>query len=199
MNSLNLDQQSTTPKTIDPITDLHALRLPANYGVTLGVKKLLTTVPVGKPKKSSFFRSHTDEAMRFPAMLLENKEANESYLVMPYVAQSISELVRPMVLHAVIDRQNNVSLVPVPLPDSSGKRNPWHESLAQAVEHAKSKWIRISANMHLGNYEVYEAEGALPDPDWPSCTMDELVRIAFRGKIIDSLEHPVVQSLLGRI
>ena len=199
MHSLNLDQQPITPKAIDPITDLHALRLPANYGVTLGVKKLLTTVPVTKPKKSSFFRSHTDEAMRFPAMLLENKEANESYLVLPYVAQSISELVRPMMLHAVIDRQNNVSLVPVPLPDSSGKRNPWHESLAQAVEYAKNKWIRISSNMHLGNYEVYEAEGALPDPDWPSCTMDELVRIAFRGKIIDSLEHPAVQSLLGRI
>ena len=194
-------QNSNSPSQPDsaPVNDLSALRLPANYGGTLGVKKLLTTVPVTKPKKSSFFRSHTNEAMRFPAMLLENKEANESYLVMPYVAQSISELVRPMVLHAVIDRQNNVSLVPVPLPDSSGKRNPWHESLAQAVEHAKSKWIRISANMHLGNYEVYEAEGALPDPDWPSCTMDELVRIAFRGKIIDSLEHPAVQSLLGRI
>ena len=194
-------QNSNSPSQPDsaPVNDLSALRLPANYGGTLGVKKLLTTVPVTKPKKSSFFRSHTDEAMRFPAMLLENKEANESYLVTPDVAQSISELVRPVVLQAAIDRQNNMFLIPVPLPDSSGKRNPWHESRAQAVEHAKSKWIRISSNMHLGNYEVYEAEGTLPDPEWPSCTMDELVRIAFRGKITDSLEHPVVQSLLGRV
>ena len=151
-------QNSNSPSQSDsaPVNDLSALRLPANYGGTLGVKKLLTTVPVTKPKKSSFFRSHTDEAMRFPAMLLENKEANESYLVTPDVAQSISELVRPVVLQAAIDRQNNMFLIPVPLPDSSGKRNPWHESLAQAVEHAKSKWIRISSNMHLGNYEVYD-------------------------------------------
>ena len=194
-------QNGTVPNQASSttISDLKSLRLPANYGATLGVKKLLTNVPVCKPKKSNFFRSHADEVMCVPAMLLENREANESYLVTPDVAQSISELVRPVVLHAAIDRQNNLFLIPVPLPDSSGKRYQWHESLAQAVEYAKRKWIRISANMQLGGYDVYEAEAALPDPEWPSCTMDELVRLAFRGKIIDSLEHPAVQSLLGRV
>ena len=40
-------------------TDLKSLRLPANYGATLGVKKLLTNVLVGKPKKPQFFRTHS--------------------------------------------------------------------------------------------------------------------------------------------
>jgi hypothetical protein len=194
-------QDQNTPKLPAPSTstDLKSLRLPANYGATLGVKKLLTIVLVGRPKKPQFFRTHASEDMTFPAMILENKESRESYVVVPEVAQEISELVRPVMLHAAIDRQNNVFLIPVPLPGEDGTRNPWHESLAQAVEHAKAKWIRIAANMHVGGYDVYEAEGALPDPEWPEHGIDALVEVAFRGKIISSFDHPVVQSLLGKI
>ena len=199
MQAQTTSTQSTTPVVPTTSTDLNSLRLPANYGATLGVKKLLTNVLVGKPKKSNFFRTHKSDDMTFPAMILENKEARESYVVVPEVAQEISELVRPVMLHATIDRQNNVSLIPVPLPGEDGTRNPWHESLAQAVEHAKLKWIRITANMHAGGYDVYEAEGELPEPEWPSHTIEATVEVAFRGKIITSLDHPVVQSLLGRI
>ncbi len=193
-NPSNQTQANTTPPS-----DLKSLRLPANYGATLGVKKLLTNVPVGKSKKLQFFRTHLSEDMTFPAMILENKESRESYLVVPEVAQEISELVRPVALHAAIDRQNNVFLIPVPLPGEDGSRNPWHESLAQAVEYAKLKWIRITANMHAGSYDVYEAQNELPEPEWPAHDIDALVQVAFRGKIVTSLDHPIVQSLLGRI
>lgn len=197
MQTQTTPQPSTTLPTAG--TDLKALRLSANYGATLGVKKLLTNVLVGKPKKPQFFRTHESEAMTFPAMILENKEARESYLVVPEVAQEIAELVRAVRLHAAIDRQNNVFLIPVPLPGEDGTRNPWHESLAQAVEYAKLKWIRTSANMHVGGYDIYEAQAELPEPEWPADDIDALVQVAFRGKIIISLDHPVVQSLLGKI
>ena len=185
--------------TITATTSIDALRLPSNFGATLGVKKLLTTVPVSKPKKPQFFRTHAADEMTFAAMFLEQKETRESYVVLPNVAQEISELVRPVMLHAAIDRQNNVFLIPVPLPGEAGTRNPWHESLAQAVELAKLKWLRLTANMHTGSYDVYEAEGALLEPEWPAHGIDALVEVAFRGKIITGLDHPVVQSLLGRV
>ncbi len=199
MQTQTTSTQSATPVASATSTDLKSLRLPANYGATFGVKKLLTSVPVGRPKKAQFFRTNKSGDMTFPAMILENKEARESYVVVPEVAQGISEQVRPVMLHAAIDRQNNVLLIPVPLPGEDGTRNPWHESLAQAVEHAKLKWIRITANMHTGGYDVYEAEGELPEPEWPALDIDALVQVAFRGKIITGLDHPVVQSLLGRI
>ena len=195
MQTQTTQKQSTTTTG----TDLKSLRLPANYGASLGVKKLLTNVLVGRPKKSNFFRTHPSDEMTFPAMILENKEARESYVVVPDVAQEISELVRPVMLHAAIDRQNNVFLIPVPLPGEAGTRNQWHESLAQAVEYAKLKWIRITANMHVGGYDVNEAQADLPEPEWPAHDIDSLVQVAFRGKIITSLDHPVVQSLLGRV
>ena len=180
-------------------TDIQSLRLPPNYGATLGVKKLLIKVSVDKPKKEHFFRTHLSEEMTFCAMLLEQKEVGEKYLASAEIAQVIPELVRPVRLHAAIDRQNNVFLIPVPLPGESGARNPWHESLAQAVELAKSKWLRISANMHTGGYDVYVAEGPLPDPEWPEVDIETLIEVAFRDKIITTLDHPMVQMLLGRV
>jgi len=178
--------------------DLKNVRLPTNYGATLGVKKLLTTIQVGRPKKAQFFRTHQSEDMVFPSMILENNEAQETYVVFPEVAQAISELVRPVFLHAAIDRQNNVFLIPVPLPGDSGVRHPAHESLAQAVEYAKVKWIRLNFNKHISGYDIYQAEALLPEPEWPSGDIESYVQVAFRGRVITSLDHPVIQAHLGR-
>ena len=67
------------------------------------------------------------------------------------------------------------------------------------MELAKSKWIRLSANMTGGAYDVFEAQADLPEPDWQEHGLDQYIEVAFRGKIIKDLEHPVVQSLLGRV
>lgn len=176
-----------------------SLRLTQNFGEALGVKKVLTTVPVGRPPKDRFFRTHTSPSWVFPTWILENKTSGEAYLVSAEVASALGDQVRPVELHAAIDRQNNPFLIPIPLPEPSGTRNPWHESLAKAVERAKSVWLRISANKVLGGYDIYEATAKLPDPVWPSVTMDELLEVAFKGRIITDDDHPIVQERLGRI
>ena len=38
--------------------DLNALKLSQDYADTVGVKKILATVPVGKPNKQDFVRVH---------------------------------------------------------------------------------------------------------------------------------------------
>jgi hypothetical protein len=176
-----------------------SLRLTQNFGESLGVKKVLATVPVGRPSKDRFFRTHTSQSWVFPTCILENKAAGETYVVSPEVASVLGDLVRPVELYAVIDRQNNPSLISIPLPGPNGVRNPWHESLIQAVERAKSVWLRISANKDVGGYDIYEATAKLPDPVWPDTTMDELLETAFWGRIITDPDHPVVQDRMGRV
>ena len=176
-----------------------SLRLTQNFGEALGVKKVLTTVPVGRPSKDRFFRTHSSPSWVFPAWILENKASGETYLVSAEVASALGDQVRPVELHAAIDRQNNPFLTPIPLPGPNGVRNRWHESLAQAVERSKSVWLRISANKDLGGYDIFEATAKLPDPVWPDITMDELLEVAFRGRIITSVDHPIVQERLGNI
>lgn len=176
-----------------------SLRLTQNFGETLGVKKVLTTVPVGRPSKDRFFRTHPSPSWVFPAWILENKVSGETYLVSAEVASVLGGLVRAVELYTAIDRQNNVFFIPIPLPGPNGVRNPWHESLLQAVMRARLIWLRITANKDLGGYEIFEAAAKLPEPIWPDITLDELLAIAFRGRIITNPDHPVVQEKLGGV
>lgn len=180
-----------------PQLNINSLRLKLGYGETLSVKKVLVTVPVKKPNKATFFRIRDGEEWEFPALILERKEDNETYLVTADVAELVNGLVRAAMLYLAVDRKGNPTLVPVPLPGIDGRRNIWHESLLQAVELGKAKWVRVVPNMPAGANDVLEAQSVLDEPQWPANTMDQLVEIAFRGKIITDISHPVIQGLLG--
>jgi len=51
--------------------------------------------------------------------------------------------------------------------------------------------------MSLGAYEIFEASGDLPEPVWPDFSFQEILRIAFRERIVDRPDHPLVQRLRG--
>ena len=74
---------SSAPNPFDPA----ALRLDQAFAKTIGVKKLLTTVPVRKPNRQDFVRVHSGPAFRLtPAAIIELKEDREVYLVTPAMA-----------------------------------------------------------------------------------------------------------------
>lgn len=181
-----------------PGLDLDALRLPQDFGGTLGVSRQLTRVPVRKPSKTEFFRVRPGEDWRLQTMILELKEEGETYLLAPAVWDALPGLVRPAVLHTAIDRRNNVFLVPVPLPGPDGRRNSWHESLAGILQRAETEWVRCVANKAIGGYDLLVAEAELPEPQWPKESFRELVGIAFRGRVIETFDHPLISQLQGR-
>jgi len=59
------------------------------------------------------------------------------------------------------------------------------------------RWIRLKANMALGAYEIFEASGTIPDPVWPDLSFQELLRIGFRDRLVDRIDHPVIKRLRG--
>jgi hypothetical protein len=62
-----------------------------------------------------------------------------------------------------------------------------------------TRWIRMKANMSLGAYEITVAESVVADPVWPDLSFQELVRIAYRDRMITTLDHPVIKRLRGLI
>jgi hypothetical protein len=192
---LNLDTPTPEP---DPKDDIGQLRLPQNFGHTLGVLKVLINVPVGKPRPEQFFRTHKSQEMVFPGLLYEDQTNRESYLVMPRYAEFFGRLARPTDLYLAVDTRATPLLIPVSRPGEDGRLNPWHESRGQAVLKSRDFWVRIAANQAAGVYDVFVAAGHLPEPQWPEESLDELIRIAFRGKIVDNPDHPVIQGLQGR-
>ena len=122
--------------------DIDTYRITQAYGETLGSKKLITIVSVTKPPKGRFFRTSRDPGNTVDVYVLEDKVEGTFHLVSPQVAVALGGLVRPIALHLAVDRANNPFLIPVPFPSENGTRNPWHQSLLNAIEAAKEKWIR---------------------------------------------------------
>jgi hypothetical protein len=53
--------------------------------------------------------------------------------------------------------------------------------------------------MSLGGYEVFRASGQLAAPEWPELPFRQLLSIAFKGRFIDTLDHPVLRKLRGEV
>lgn len=184
---------------IGSLTDFESLRLNTNYAENYSVKKVLVVVPVKKPNKDKFFRVREGAEWEFATFVLEKKEDNEVYLVTREIADVLGSLVRAVVLYSAIDRKSNPFLIPVTLPGLDGRRNNWHESLQQGVNRAKQIWIRAVPNMSIGSYDILEATGSITEPNWTEHTMQQLLEVAFRNKIIKNIDDPIVQGLLGAI
>jgi len=53
--------------------------------------------------------------------------------------------------------------------------------------------------MNANQYEITRSINDLGFPRWPKQSMEELVNDAFAGRIIDSLDHPYIRQIQGRI
>lgn len=198
-NSTNHTKNEIKPETLATPSLISQLRLPADFDQNYGAKRVLINVPIGKPTKEKFFRVHPDLDNTFDAVVLELKEQGEVYVLLPDLTDLVGNLARKVRLYLAVDRGGNPFLIPVTLPDLDGSHNRWHASLDQSLDIARDKWVRISANRSLGTYDVHVANSALEDPVWPEEDLASLVEIAFRGKIITSEKHPIIDTILGRI
>jgi hypothetical protein len=182
----------------NPFGDLSKLRLDQSYADTAGVKRLLTTVPVRKPNRQDFVRVHPGPDYRLtPAAVIELKEDREVYLVRPEIAHELPGEYSVVTIYTTINRQGVVHLWPVKLPGPDGKQLEWHRSAAEAAEQAMKAWTRVTANTSLGAYEIFKPVGDIPDPGWPENSFQEILQVAFRDRIVDSLDHPLIRRLRG--
>jgi hypothetical protein len=181
------------PNPFDP----DALRLDQSFLDGPQAQKLLTTVPVRRPGAQDFIRVHADEAYRLTVALIVLRDDREVYMVPPALAPELEGEWAPHVLYTVISRQGVVSLWPVRLPGPDGRQSEWWRSANEAAELAMHKWVRMRADMALGAYAIFEAAGAIPEPEWPAHTFQDLLSIGFRDRLVDSRDHAVLKRLRG--
>jgi hypothetical protein len=179
--------------------DLTKLALPQDFQNMTGAKKLWTTIPVRRPSKTEFFRILDDENYTIRTAIIELKEENETYLIDPGLVADLSDFIVPVQVVVAITRMTTLMVWPVKLPQE--RRNSWHDTALQAAELAKKKWVCMRANRHAGAYEILEATGKLPEPEFPTdaLTFKQMLELAFRDFYVDSLEHPLVLRLSGQV
>jgi hypothetical protein len=172
-------------------------RLSQDFQDSLGVKQALLTVPVRKPDKQWFVRTHPDEAYRITVAVIEMKEDRETYLVDPSLVEELASEITPKLLVTTINRAGVVFLWPIRNVIKDGRQDEWSRTSMIAAGAATKDWIRLTANMSLGAYEVFKASDNLPEPEWPKKEFSELLETAFTGRVIDSMDHDIVRRLRG--
>ena len=191
--------KKATAKKVTEDFNLDDLRLQQDFSSTLGVQKVLSHVPVRKPNKTDFVRVRNDDNYRMDVGMVELKEVNENYIVMPAMMNEpgIFELVFPVRLVTAVTRQGTLFLWPLKLPRDDGRENAWHSTAIEAADLALDQWVRVAADMAMGGYQAYVATGNLPEPEWPDYSFSELIQKAFKGKIVSEPDHPLIEQLLG--
>jgi hypothetical protein len=177
---------------------LTSLRLNPSFLETAGVKKLLMTVPVRKPSPQDFVRVHPAPEYRENFPMIDLKDDREDFLVRPELLPELAGELVYKTIFVAINRQAVVFLWPILLPAPDDRKSDWARSAHEAAEIATTKWVRLKANMSLGAYEVHVAESVMAEPDWPERSFQDLLRIAYRDRMITNLEHAVVKRLRGQ-
>lgn len=188
--------------------DFNKIKVPVDRKIK--VQKVLNTILIGKPSKTSFFQIRQGEGFE-PIELFTfapdhvGKDSNP-YLVQDEECQAYLEQLEvliPAKFYLYIIYGSDVMKIDYisQKTDSMGNLNRYHSSRMEAYEEAGHKWIRMYANQEGGFYSYAYAEDNLPAPNWPGkpANMEEALNIAFKDYIIDSPNHPIIKKLKGKL
>jgi hypothetical protein len=182
----------------DPF-DPEALR--AGSLADVEVEKVLTAVPVRKPGRTEFVRTHPDHVLDVLLLEISSGLDRDCYLVTPEVQHLVLPELRRTRLFVAITKRGTVFLWPIKLPMEGNDRiRRVSDTALQGAEQCKTLWTKIVWNSDLGGYELFRAKGDLGEPKWPEDkTFRDLIEIAFRHHLIDREDHPVIRELAGEM
>lgn len=176
--------------------DLDAVRINPTDALQ-SVSEIITTIPVRKPSRHEFFRICPDPTMSLvTGVYIDKQDRDTTYFVAPAMRGALFGEDRIAVLHHFVTREGVSGIWPVTLPGDERQCN-WTDSKRIAIERAKQTWVRIAGDMPLGAYRIFEARGEFGDPRFSTMTFSEMLKIAFKGRVIDTEDHPIVKRLLG--
>ena len=186
------------PATDDPFDPLN-LRLGQDFRQELGLQRVHLSIPVRKPRRDDFVRVSPDENNRIETAILEISEEREPYLVDRKLRSELVAEFKAKVLFLATSRQGQPFLWPIGLPGPDGKHHEAHRVSLEAAKLAMKQWIRIYWDPGEHQYFVLQAENQSTEPVWPDLPFKKILRIAFKDRLIDSFDHPVLRRLRGEI
>ena len=179
---------------------LASLRESTDYREKAAARRIQLVVPVKKPGPHDFHRVRPGAQHRIDQIRLFVTEDKTFYAVDETVRDQLEEYLQPCMIVVVANRTNTVSLWPLRLPqDEDNRAASWYRSAIRAAERMETEWLKIVADMAAGGYTVTRPADQFPEPTWPEDSLQELVDRAFAHHLIDSLDHPEIKRIQGRL
>ncbi len=177
---------------------LQDLTLPQNFEEKFSERKRGISIVVKRPDSLTYVRFHPSDEYHYKGCVLEFKDKKEYYLVSSDVATLLEKDLKYKLFALGISRQGSLFIWPISTPNSSGFLDPYSESATDIVVLGKSSWCRIRTNIEAQCYESFVPEFQMAEPEWPEMSLEDIFNIAFKDRYIDSEDHPVILSLLGK-
>ena len=197
LQHLTTDESSTIAGSIfDNLAALEVRDVEEAAGLVEAVR---TYVPVRKPSREQFFRIHPGPEYQLRSLVLELKEEGETLFIAPTLQNALlgEKCVGQRILRLGVTRQGVAFVWPV-RPPMADRADAWASTALDAIAHAERRWTRMTADMALGGYRI--AVAAVDDePTWPTESFGELLKIAFKNSVVDSLDHPTLRRLRGEV
>ncbi len=210
---LNLDPAQLVPpggfdsaKTVAGVgdeIDPAAIALPGDSINKGAVRQILNDIPVARPGNSDWFYVFNDGTYRATCAIFEPKKSASTsrvrpHLVMPAVvaAMELGRGIRRVEIFTYCDRHGNLGLWPIGF-STDDRENAWLDTARDAAVNHAGKWLNISSDLSASCYRLAEPLEQLPPPKPPALPLSKLLAIAFKGRVITSIEHPLMRELRG--
>ena len=197
----NASTEPMPTTSTDPFPDLNSLRLSQDFAAQTVVRPYLTSIAVRKPQRHEFIRVRPGTEWTFQANLLKDVETGDFYMVTAALAAELAGDVKPFCLFACMCR-NSIApfLWPIQLPGPDGRWNPWHETATASARRAEQKWLKVTSDRSSQSYVPHEAREQFETPNWPdNLSMGDLIKLAFRDRLILDVSHPLLRRLRGEV
>ena len=160
---------------------------------------LLTACPARQPRETDLFRVRPDDGAqvwRMKTRMVEYRGEDPAvprgfYLVHPRLARVFSGLGKPHLLLTCVTSHGSMFIWPIKLVEGFG--DSWCKSRLRIAAMAETQWTRILGS-HGNGYTAAVSKKDHGAPKWQGATLDELLEIAFDGRIVEELTHPLCQA-----
>jgi hypothetical protein len=181
-----------------PALDAEKYRIDQDFAAHMQARKTTVAVSVQKPDRQHWIYIHPDRSWRMAVGVLEDKANRRTYVVEPRIVPEVTEDLVPKLLVAYVTRQGTPYLWPIRMPDEDGRLDSYSESALVIIEQYAAQWIRVLSNQSDRRYDVLETPKIdLPQPKWPEGGFSWMFDTAFKNRVIQDLNHPLLQTLRG--
>jgi hypothetical protein len=160
----------------------------------IAVREVLSVIAIRRPKDNEFVRASEFSLTTF---VWEDKDEGETYFVVPSMRPHIIAGGSMKLLVLAVNQIATPFIWKVPVVDEYSRRNTWNESHRDIYQTAKKEWVKMVGDRGAGLYRKYLPSGDLQQPRFPDRPFNELLDIAFRGRLIDREDHPIIKAMRG--
>ena len=159
------------------------------------------TIPVQKPDREWFIRTHPDPDYWQVAGVLDIKNLKDVagyWLVDPSVAAKAQHHAgyRPRLLVTSVYQFDETFLWPMLISGAHGRElDKWNRSARLIAEAAKDEWVKVVSKN--GMYDKQIAKDSQGEPTFVDRSFDEILHTAFGDRIIDTADHAALLALMG--